>query len=71
VEAGDYLLVESETIKNPVTGADVHPSAVHPEGMIFKRGDFGSAKRNRLKHAVGWDTHGTYTSVAPFDYAGT
>jgi hypothetical protein len=70
VEAGDLLLVESEPIRNPVTGAEVHPGAVLPEGIIFKRGDFGSAKVNRMRHAVGWDRERTYTAVAPFEYAG-
>jgi hypothetical protein len=70
VEAGELLLVESEPIRNPVTGAEVHPGAVLPEGIIFKRGDFGSAKINRLRHAVGWDRERTYTAVAPFEYAG-
>jgi hypothetical protein len=70
VEAGDVLLVESEPIRNPVSGAEVHPGAVLPEGIIFKRGDFGSAKVNRLRHAIGWDRSNTYTAVAPFDYSG-
>jgi hypothetical protein len=70
VEAGDLMFVESETIKNPVTGAEVHPGAVLPEGIIFKRGDFGSATVNRLRHAIGWDRSGTYTSIAPFEYSG-
>jgi hypothetical protein len=70
VEAGDMLLIESETIKNPVSGAEVHPGAVLPEGIIFKRGDFGSQKRYLLKHAIGWDRSGQYTAVAPFEYSG-
>ena len=70
VEAGETLLIESEPIRNPVSGAEVHPGAVLPEGIIFKRGDFGSSKRFRLRHAIGWDRSGQYTAVAPFDYAG-
>jgi hypothetical protein len=69
VEAGDALLIESEPIRNPVTGAEVHPGAVLPEGIIFKRGDFGSSKRLRLG-PLGWDRSGKYTSIAPFEYAG-
>jgi hypothetical protein len=70
VQAGDVLLIESEPIRNPVTGAEVHPGAVLPEGIIFKRGDFGSQKRYLVKHAIGWDRSGDYTAVAPFEYAG-
>ena len=62
-------VIESEPIRNPVTGAEAHPGAVLPEGLIFKRGDFGSAKINRLRHAIGWDRERTYTAVAPFAYS--
>jgi len=34
IKAGDALEVESTTIKNPVTGADVHPGVVLPEGIV-------------------------------------
>ena len=34
--AGDCMQLESATIKNPVTGADTHPSIVLPEGLIVK-----------------------------------
>jgi hypothetical protein len=71
VEAGDLMLVESEPIRNPVSGAEVHPGAVLPEGIIFKHGDFASAKVNRLRHAIGWDRSSTYAAVAPFEYAGS
>jgi hypothetical protein len=70
VKAGDSLEVESTAIKNPVTGAEVHPGAVLPEGMIFKRGDFGASSVFRLTDEVSFDHTGQYTAVAQFDYAG-
>src|SRR5438477_10218182 len=44
VKAGDVLELQLEPIHNPVTGAEVHPGAVLPEGIIVKRADFGSSK---------------------------
>jgi len=70
IKAGDSLEIESTTIKNPVTGADVHPGAVLPEGLIFKRGDFGSSSVFRLDDAISFDHSGHYTAVAAFEYAG-
>jgi hypothetical protein len=70
VKAGDSLEIESTTIKNPVTGAEVHPGAVLPEGLIFKRGDFGASKVFRVQDGISWDHSGQYTAVAPFEYSG-
>jgi len=70
VKAGDSLEVESTAIKNPVTGAEVHPGAVLPEGLVFKRGDFGASKVFRVQDGISWDHSGQYTAVAPFEYAG-
>jgi hypothetical protein len=70
VKAGDSFEVASETIKNPVTGAEVHPSATLPEGIVFKQGDFGSSTTLRLSDDVSFDHHGKYTAVASFEYSG-
>ena len=70
VKAGDSFAVASETIKNPVTGAEVHPSATLPEGIVFKQGDFGSSTTYRLSDEVSFEHPGKYTAVAPFDYRG-
>jgi hypothetical protein len=70
IEAGAYVALESEAIRNPVTGAEVHPGAVLPEGIIFKRGDFGSSKRFRVANGIDLDHTGRYTAVGPFEYRG-
>lgn len=70
VRAGDALVLEMEPIRNPVTGAEVHPGAVLPEGHIFKQGDFGSSKAFRVSDGISFEHRGCYTAVAPFDYAG-
>lgn len=70
VRAGDAYEVVSETIKNPVTGAEVHPGAVLPEGIVFKQGDFGSSTTFRVSGEVAFEHPGKYTAVGPFEYAG-
>jgi hypothetical protein len=70
LKAGTSVEIESGPIKNPVTGAEVHPGAVLPEGLIFKAGDFGASSVFRLTDDVSYDHSGQYTAVAPFEYAG-
>jgi hypothetical protein len=70
VRAGDSLEVESTTIKNPVTGAEVHPGAVLPEGIVFKEGDFGASTVFRVKDGIDFEHPGQYTAVARFKYSG-
>jgi hypothetical protein len=69
VRAGDLYEVESEPIRNPVTGAEIAPGVTLPQGTIFKEGTFGSSKRLRMDR-LGIDYENKYTAVAPFDYAG-
>jgi hypothetical protein len=70
LQAGDAVVLESEPIRNPVTGAEVHPGAVLPEGIVFKQGDFGSSKAFRVSNGIAFEHPGCYTAVAPFEYAG-
>ena len=70
VKAGDYVEIESGPIRNPVTGAEIHPGAVLPEGIVFKRGDFGSSKTFRVANGISFEHPGKYTAVAPFVYEG-
>ena len=62
--------MESTTIKNPVSGAEVHPGAVLPEGIIVKRADFGASTVYTLSDEISFDHSGQYTAVGQFDYAG-
>jgi hypothetical protein len=70
VKAGDSVELQSESIRNPVTGAEVHPSALLPEGIILKRGDFGSSARFRVANGIHFEHSGRYTAVGAFDYSG-
>lgn len=69
IKAGTVLEVESTTIRNPVTGAEVHPGVVLPEGIIVKQADLGCSKVFRVEGGIRMDHSGQYTSVGPFDYA--
>ncbi|MGH3134194.1 MAG: DUF1326 domain-containing protein [Gaiellaceae bacterium] len=69
VRAGDEFELVLEPIRNPVTGAEVTPGAVLPQGIVFKKGDFASSKRYRVG-SLEIDYTGTYAAVAPFEYAG-
>jgi hypothetical protein len=69
VRAGDYVEIESEPIRNPVTGAEVHPGAVLPEGIILKQSSFGSSKTLRIANGISYSHSGKYTAVGRFEYA--
>lgn len=67
--AGDALEYESALISNPVTGVEVHPGILLPEGIIVKRAELGRSKVFRVTRGVPMDHSGQYTAVGQFDYA--
>jgi len=70
VKAGDAMQLELQPITNPVSGAEVHPGAVLPEGIVVKQADFGASKVFRVADGIDYDHSGQYTAVGPFDYSG-
>jgi len=70
VKAGGELELELAPIANPVTGAEVHPAAVLPEGIITKRAELGASRAFRVKGGISFDHGGKYAAIGPFDYAG-
>jgi hypothetical protein len=70
VRAGDVVQIQVEKVKNPVTGAEVTPSVVLPQGIIFKQGDLGRSATFRVNGGISYDHSGQYSAVGPFDYAG-
>jgi len=70
VKAGDSVHVESTTIRNPVSGAEVHPGVVLPEGIIVKRADLGCSAVFRVTDDIAMDHSGQYTAVGEFEYTG-
>lgn len=68
---GDAMTLRLATIENPVTGAEVHPGAVMPEGLVCKEASFGRSETFRVESdEVAYDHSGQYTAFAPFDYVG-
>ena len=68
VRAGNALELATEPIRNPVTGAEVHPRAVLPEGFIFKDGAMVSSAAFKVSDGISYDHSGKYAAVAPFEY---
>jgi hypothetical protein len=70
IQIGDNVELELEAIRNPVTGAEVHPGAVLPEGLVCNEMSFGTTKTFRVADGVSYDHSGKYAAVAPFEYRG-
>lgn len=70
LRVGEAMELELEPIRNPVSGAEVHPGAVLPEGFIFREGAFASSKTFRVADGVNYEHPGKYAAIAPFEYAG-
>ncbi len=68
--AGDALELEMEPIKNPVTGAEVTPGGVLPQGFVTKDPQFAASKTFRVSHGVSYDHSGKYAAVGSFEYRG-
>jgi len=69
IKAGEHIEVKCGPIRNPVTGAESHPGVVLPQGIIFKRGDLGTATDFRVSNGIEYDHSGKYMGVGEFDYA--
>ena len=65
---GDVVDLELETIRNPVTKAEVHPEVVLPEGLVVKRGGLAASTVFRVKD-LGYDHSGQYAAFGRFEYA--
>ena len=66
---GSAVELELQTIRNPVTQAEVHPEVVLPEGLVVKRGSLAASKTFRLSDAVQFDHSGQYAAFGRFQYA--
>jgi hypothetical protein len=68
---GDVAELELEPIRNPVTGAEIHPSLELPEGLITRKASLLSSKVFRVRDGVAFDHSGRYGALGPFDYSGS
>jgi hypothetical protein len=70
VQAGDHISLQLEPVRNKVTGAEVHPRAVLPEGFVFREADLAASSTFRVDGPVSFDHTGRYAAAAPFEYQG-
>ena len=70
ISAGDVIELKMQPVRNPVTGVEVHPRAVLPEGFVFKDGFLGRSETFRISGPVSFDHSGKYAAAAAFEYAG-
>jgi hypothetical protein len=62
--------LQMEPVKNPVTGAEVHPRAILPEGFVFKDASLGKSSVFRLNSPVSYDHSGKYAASSKYEYSG-
>lgn len=62
--------LELQPIRNPVSGNEVHPEMVLPEGLIVKRAGLGASKTFRVKGDIAYDHSGKYAAFGTFAYSG-
>jgi hypothetical protein len=66
---GSAVELELQTIRNPVTQAEVHPEVVLPEGLVVKRGGMAASKVFRVRDGVEYDHSGQYAAFGRFEYS--
>jgi len=67
---GDLVELQMEPIKNPVSGAEVHPGTVLPGGLVFNEGWYATSSTFHVEGDVAYDHTGKNTEYAPFAYTG-
>jgi hypothetical protein len=67
---GDLARLELEPIRNPVTGAEIHPSIVMPEGLVTKNAALLASKTFRIEDGIAYDHSGRYGALGSFAYSG-
>jgi hypothetical protein len=66
----EILELELTPIKNPVTGAEVYPRVVLPQGFVWKEAGIAASKAFRVSDGVRYDHTGKYAALAAFEYSG-
>ncbi len=70
LRAGDVVELATEYIRNPVTGATIHPRFVLPEGLVVKDAALVRSSRFTVKDEIAYDHSGRYAAFAFFEYFG-
>jgi hypothetical protein len=71
VRIGDAVEVALETIRNPVSHAEVHPEIVLPEGLVVKGATLAMSRVFKVRSALSYDHSGRYAAFGRFAYAST
>lgn len=66
---GDVVELELQTMRNPVTQAEVHPEVVLPEGLVVKRGGLAASSVFRVNDDLRFDHSGQYAAFGRFEYS--
>jgi hypothetical protein len=67
---GDVAELQMQTIKNPVTGNEIHPRLSLPEGLLVRDMGLYASKTFRVCDGIDYDHSGRYAALGTFDYAG-
>lgn len=67
---GSAVELELESIRNPVTGAELSPHVVLPEGMLYNDSVRYSSKIFRVSDGIAYQYAGTDAAVAPINWRG-
>ena len=72
LEVGEVVRLELKHMTNPVTGVDLHPEMMLPEGLVVKRASLAASQRFEVSHDddVRYEHSGQYTAFGRFEYAG-
>jgi hypothetical protein len=65
---GEFIELELQAIRNPVTQEVTHPQIVLPEGLIVKHGNIAASKVFRVRGGVDYDHSGQYAAFGAFAY---
>ena len=67
---GDIAELRVEPIRNPVTGDEVHPRLLLPEGLLVRDLGLFASQKFKVKGNVSYDHSGRYAAVGPFTNSG-
>jgi len=70
VRIGSAVELELESIRNPVTGAELSPMVVLPQGMLYNESVRYSSKAFRVSDGIAYQYSGTDAAVAPINWRG-
>ena len=66
---GQAVEMEFQTLRNPVTQAEIHPQVVLPEGLVMRHGHLATSRVFRVDDTLQFDHSGQYAAFGRFEYA--